>query len=325
MLRDQLITLLACPLDRSSVRLHEETLICERGHSFPIEQGVPIFTDAVRREAVPQNMAPVRRAPRRNGFVDSFVDDWLVNTNGNLYAHARGNLTRYPIPHWPISATADQIVLDVGCSWGRWSVAAARAGLIPIGMDVHIDALAAAGRVSRQLGVDANFICGDIEKLPLRSKSVDLVFSYSVLQHIEKAKVTRFFAEAARVLKPGGLCLVQLPNVFGIYSICRQAKRGFREARPGTFEVRYWTRSAIRRALENAGLRDLQFRVDGFFSQNARRSDLDLLSPLGKLIVRASGAAGRAADRVPLLARIADSLWVQGQSSAGGVSAEAET
>lgn len=315
MLSEQLTTVLACPLDRSNLRVREETLVCEQGHIFLVEEGVPIFTDNVRRESVPRNMEPSRRDPRRDGSIDAFVDDWLVNTNGNLYARARGKLKRYPIPRWPLPPAAGQIVLDVGCSWGRWSVAAARVGFSAIGMDVHMDALAAAGRVSRQLGADANFICGDIKVLPLRARSVDVVFSYSVLQHIDRVKVADFFCEVARVLKPGGLCLVQLPNAWGLYSILRQAKRGFRDAAPNTFEMRYWTRAGIRATIEKAGLRNLRLRADGFFSQNPQLSDLDLLSPSGKLIVLASHLGRKAADALPLLVRVADSLWVEANSS----------
>ncbi|MGD0840145.1 MAG: methyltransferase domain-containing protein [Candidatus Acidiferrales bacterium] len=314
MLSEQLTQVLGCPLDRSNLRIQDAALFCEQGHIFPVEDGIPIFTDVVRREPVPRNMEPTRRDPNQNGVVDPFVDDWLVNTNGNLYARARGKLQRYPIPRWPLSPGSGQTVLDVGCSWGRWSVAAARAGFNPVGLDVHIDALAAAARVSRQLGVNANFVCGDVETLPLRSHSVDVVFSYSVLQHIDRLKVIHFFQEAARVLKPGGLCLVQLPNAYGMYSIVRQAKRGFRDAPPNSFEMRYWTRAGIRRAIEEAGLRNLRLRADGFFTQNPQLSDLDLLSPAGKLIVLASHAGCKVANALPLLTHVADSVWVEAEA-----------
>jgi len=311
LIREQLTAILACPLDRGSLRAQGETLICGQGHAFPVEGGIPIFTDAVRREAVPKNMGASPRRPGQHGSIDAFVNDWVVNTNGNLYRGARGRLKRYPIPKWPLASAAGKIVVDVGSSWGRWSVAAARAGYFPVGLDVHIDALAAAQRVSRQLGVETAHVCGDVEVLPFRSGSVDVVFSYSVLQHIDRAKVMRFFAEAARVLKPGGVCLVQLPNSCGLYSIMRQAKRGFRDAAPGTFEMRYWTCGGIREAIEKAGLRDLRLRADGFFSQDPQLSDLDLLSPAGKLFVLASHSGRRMADALPPLVRLADSLWVE--------------
>lgn len=320
MICEELTHLLACPSDRSNLRASDGALVCERGHSFPVEDGIPVFTEAVRREPIPRNMQAVRRKPGQPSAVDAFVDDWLVNTNGNLYRSARGNLKRYPIPRWPLPSCAGKVVVDVGCSWGRWSIAAARAGFFPIGLDVHIDSLSAAKRVSRQLDAKACFVCGDVEVLPFRSGSVDVVFSYSVLQHIDRQKVARFFQEVSRVMKPGGLCLVQLPNAFGLYSFIRQAKRGFRDAAPGTFEMRYWTSAKIRQAIENAGLRDLQLRADGFFSQDPQLSDLDLLSPVGKLVVLASFAGQRIAEFVPPLTLLADSLWVQARSPSGNLS-----
>ena len=321
MLCEELTQFLACPSDRSNLRASNGALVCEHGHSFSVEDEIPVFTEAVRREPIPKNMEAVRRRSGQEAAVDAFVDDWLVNTNGNLYRGARGNLKRYPIPRWPLPPSPGKVVVDVGCSWGRWSIAAARAGFFPIGLDVHIDSLAAAKRVCRQLGAKAYFVCGDVEVLPFRSGSVDVVFSYSVLQHIDRTKVVRFFQEVSRVMKPGGLCLVQLPNAFGLYSFIRQAKRGFRDAAPGTFEMRYWTGAQIRQAIENAGLLDLQLRADGFFSQDPQLSDLDLLSPAGKMVVLASFAGQKIAEFVPALTRLADSLWVQARSPCGNFTA----
>ena len=247
--------------------------------------------------------------------MDPFVNDWIVNTNGNLYWSSRGKLLRYPIPRWPLPAGDGKTVIDVGCSWGRWSVAAARAGYCPVGVDVHLDALAAAGRVSKQLGVQADFVCSDADHLPFRSQSVDLVFSYSVLQHLERSTVLRFLGEVSRVLKPGGMCLVQLPNRFGVVSILQQLKRGFREARMGTFEMRYWSRREIAQAVEGAGLSTPRIRADGFLSQNPQTSDTDLLPANGKLIVSISEAGRWAAEIVPLLTYFADSLWIETQTA----------
>ena len=121
-------------------------------------------------------------------------------------------------------------MVEIGCSWGRWSIAAARGGFVPVGTDVHVDALAAAARVSQQLGARADFICCDAEHLSFQSGSVDFVFSYSVLQHLDKSKVRGIFQEISRVLRPGGVCLIQLPNAFGLLSVVQQLKCGFREA-----------------------------------------------------------------------------------------------
>ena len=317
LLDDNLLRILACPRDHSALTLYDGALICEQAHRFFLEEGIPIFAETPRREPIPLNIGPCPHfdgAESRGHAIDPFVNDWIVNTNGNLYWRARGRLPRYPIPNWPFGAGEGRLLVDIGCSWGRWSIAAARAGFAPIGVDVHVDALAAAERVSQQLGVHANYLCGDAERLPFRSGSVDFVFSYSVLQHLDKSKVMGSFQEISRILKPGGVCLVQLPNAFRLLSIAQQLKRGFREAKSGTFEMRYWTRAAIRQALEQAGFLNVAIRADGFFSQNPQLADMDLLSPAGKLIVLASYAGRKAADAFPFLTRAADSLWIEAQT-----------
>jgi len=256
-------------------------------------------------------MAPAELAPRDEA-IDPFVDHWLVNTHGNLYWRARGRLRRYPIPVWPHAAQGQgKVLLDVGCSWGRWSIAAARAGYRPIGVDVHLDALNAGRRVSRQVGATCDFVCASADRLPFRSASVDFVFSYSVLQHLDRETVRQFFREAGRVLKPQGICLVQLPNTIGPYNLIRRIRRGLLRTVPGPFEMRYWSRGRIRDAVQEAGLSQLKIRADGYFSQNPQLSDLDMLSPAGKLVVLTSYAGCKAASKVPFLTRFADSFWVE--------------
>lgn len=300
-------------MDRTPLRSEGEALVCTKNHRFNIENGVPVFAEHPRREPVPLNMPPCPATPT-NGtaqHIDDFVNDWIVNTNGNLYWRVRGRLPRYPIPNWPFGRGEGKRMLEIGCSWGRWCVAAARAGFRPIGMDVHIDALAAAMRVSKELHADADFICADADVLPVESRSIDLVFSYSVLQHIEKERVRHAFREIARVLRADGHCVIQLPNRLGPLSIIQQAKRGFREARRESFEMRYWSLREIRETLHEEGLRHVQIHTDGFFSQNPQISDLDLLAPTGKLIVLASYGLRKAADALPFLTRVADSVWVE--------------
>jgi SAM-dependent methyltransferase len=303
--------LLACPLDHSELRFTENRLECERRHSFAIEGGVPVFDAQPRRELHPRNMGPVETDPRSP--VDPFVNDWIVNTNGNLYWHLRGRLPRYPIPEWPFEPGKGRLFVDLGCGWGRWCFSAGRAGFTAVGFDVHLDGVQAAHRVSAQLAPEAAFICSEIDALPFRSGEVDVVFSYSVLQHVERSKVALILREAWRVLKPGGQILIQLPNKFGPVSLVQQIKRGFREARPGSFEMRYWSPSQIRQLARGSGFADMRLRADGFLSQNPQISDLDLLSLPGKLIVLLSYIGCKTSATVAPLIGIADSLWLQAQ------------
>jgi SAM-dependent methyltransferase/uncharacterized protein YbaR (Trm112 family) len=306
----ELRKILACPLDHARLQSVGGALICPSGHQFMIEAGIPVLTEHPRRELVPNNMGRCRRE-NEYSEIDSFVDDWLVNTNGNLYWKARGRLKRYPIPIWPSVVGKGKTLLDIGCGWGRWTMSASQAGFRSIGMDIHLDALLAAIRVAARIGAFSEYVCGDPETMPFLSATVDVVYSYSVFQHMEKEKVKSIFKEIFRILTPGGFCLIQLPNTFGMFNLMRQAQRGFRRPRPDSFEMRYWSLGELRQAIKLAGLSCLSTRADGFLSQNPQMSDLDLLSTTGKLIVRVSHLGCKAADVLPFLIRVADSWYIQ--------------
>jgi ubiquinone/menaquinone biosynthesis C-methylase UbiE len=166
------------------------------------------------------------------------VDDWLVNTNGNLYWKARGRLKRYSIPAWPSVAGENKVLLDIGCGWGWWTMSVSRAGLKSVGVDIHSDALSAAQRVTAQIGAASEYVCGDPRD-----------YAFFVREHVRCVFLQRFptpgkeedksiFKEILRILKPGGFCLIQLPNTFGIFNLVRQAIRGFRQAQSDSFEMR---------------------------------------------------------------------------------------
>jgi SAM-dependent methyltransferase len=299
----------ACPLHHSELQQKEGRLVCGQGHSFPIEAGVPIFAAHPRRELQPRNMPPC--APEPRSHVDPFVNDWIVNTNGNLYWSVRGRLPRYPVPLWPFEPGQGKLLVDLGCGWGRWCVAAARAGYLPLGLDVHLDAVQAAARIAPQLGHECSFACADLDALPFQDAQVGAVFSYSVLQHVEREKVRRALSEIWRILEPGGEVFLQLPNKYGPISLLQQLKRGFREAKPESFEMRYWSPSQIREMALAANFMGVQLNADGFLSQNPQISDVDLLPFHGRLVVRCSQVACKVAAVFPPLTAFADSVWLR--------------
>src|SRR5438874_7378524 len=82
-LQSSFLQLLACPQDHTRLRAEDNNLVCEHRHRFSVEEGIPILIDNPRREPTPRNMEPCHI--ELGASVDPFVNDWLVNTNGNLY------------------------------------------------------------------------------------------------------------------------------------------------------------------------------------------------------------------------------------------------
>ena len=179
-----------------------------------------------------------------------------------------------------------------------------------VGIEPNLSAVLAARRVARQLGEGATFVVGDGRTLPFRTESFDVVFSYSVIQHFSKVDARRTFGQIGRVLKRQGTCLIQMPNKLGVRSLYHQLRARFR--RPGVFDVRYWSPGELREAVQTR-IGPASLVVDGFFGLGVQPSDLDLLPPRFRLVVRASERLRALSQhrRLAWLAYLADSLYVQ--------------
>jgi 2-polyprenyl-3-methyl-5-hydroxy-6-metoxy-1,4-benzoquinol methylase len=312
--------LLACPRDHSALKVSGETIACAEGHEYPFVDGIPILVlDDVEPTqpgywAKPEQVAEARRRtaaapPIATGDeVDPYVAELIVGTHGRLYRRLAEGLSRYPIPDLPLPRGSGELLLDVGCNWGRWSLAAARAGYTPIGIDPSFEAISFAKRIAEQLGVDVRYVVADGRHLPFAPDSFDVVFSYSVLQHLSKADVRTSLRAIKAVLKPGGFSWIQMPNAFGALSIARLAQRRFSE---GTaFDVRYWRPAELRRTWSEC-IGPSTLSTDGFFTLNAQKADLDLLPAHLRWIVRVSEALKAASRRFWPLTLLADSVNVR--------------
>ncbi|HEY8371105.1 MAG TPA: arsenite methyltransferase [Thermodesulfobacteriota bacterium] len=99
-----------------------------------------------------------------------------------------------------------EVVLDLGSGGGIDVLLSARRvapGGKAYGLDMTDEMLALARENQRKAGVEnAEFLKGEIERIPLPDSSVDVIISNCVINL--SADKDRVFAEAFRVLKPGG-------------------------------------------------------------------------------------------------------------------------
>ena len=312
-------SLLACPRDGLDLAADDGGLGCAGGHRFPVVDGIPIL---LLEEADPtqpgywatqHEVHPAAELPAAADGIDEYVRLVLLGTGGNLYRAAGARLDRYPIPVFPCADGRGRVVVDVGSNWGRWCVAAARSGFRPIGVDPSLGAVRAARRVASQLGVEAAFAVADGRHLPFRAGSIEMVFSYSVLQHFSKEDARTCLRSVGRVLAPGGEALIQMAGSYGPWNLAKQARGGFREAT--RFDVRYWSPAELRVAFGDA-IGPASLLADGYFSLNPQTADLDLLTPMGRIVVTASGALCRLSRALPALVAVADSVYVHARKAA---------
>lgn len=335
---------LVCPRDHLPLAVEGESLRCPSGHAYPVVDGTPVMLlDDVQQTFPPAHASLERAAGRSAGddrapelyldtlgiseaekrgvielsarrpVVDPVVAYLVAATNGLMYRHLIGVLDDYPIPAIGLPPGHGELLLDVGCSWGRWTIAAQRRGYTAVGIDPSLGAVMAARRVARQLNLPIRFLVGDARHLPFAPSQFAVTHSYSVIQHFAKADAAQAAAEMGRVLVPGGRARVQMPTRFGIRCLYHQLRRGFGD---GTgFDVRYWTLPELRRVF-GAAIGKVDFEVDCYFGIGLQPSDAPLMSPGRRQVLHVSSALTSASTRVPALRWVADSVFVTAEKAA---------
>lgn len=325
---------LRCPLSGQRLNWHAERseLVSDAGHVYPVVDGVPVMLPpevaptlapmSASREAgsgdAPWYLSSVLLSEEEKAGILALIDSgrtevdpvaaYLVAaTNGVGYIHLIGKLKEYPIPEIRLPAGNGRLLLDVGCSWGRWCVAAARKGYSVVGMDPSLGAVMAARRITLSMGLKVRFVVGDARHLPFAGSVFDDVFSYSVIQHLSVQDATQSFEGIGRVLKPGGSTLIQMPTALGLRCLYNQMRRGFRE--PRGFEVRYWRIGTLREVVERL-VGPTKFTVDCFFGIGWQPTDAPMMPPLYRLIIRCSEFLRRSSRVFPPLLHAADSVYL---------------
>lgn len=102
-----------------------------------------------------------------------------------------------------LGSVEDEVVLDIGCGIGSNTALFAMSGAKVLGVDVNELSLKAAINQSKDLRVQNHclFIKSKSEALPIPDDSIDIIFSKSTIQYMDRA---RALEEYYRVLKPEG-------------------------------------------------------------------------------------------------------------------------
>ncbi len=113
-------------------------------------------------------------------------------------------------------------ILEVGAGTGRDSFYMSKDGAQLVLLDYSMNSL----KIIRQELPDVDRISavgGDAFALPFPDGSFDAVFHQGLLEHFREDAAKRLLEENVRVLKPGGLLVVDVPQRWHIYTVIKHA------------------------------------------------------------------------------------------------------
>lgn len=342
-----LLERICCPSSHSELTQRGNYLVSESGHKYPVVRGVPVLLSPrpgysigitalsldtaeshARGKYSGQFIETIAVTPKERAELESEFSGhpgilpWravaaklAAATNGRAFKGWQR--TAPPIPKIPIPQGDGGTLLDVGCSWGRWTIAAALHGYRSIGIDPSLGAVLAAKDRAREMGVDAQFVVGDARSLPFKKASIDGCWSFSVLQHLDRQDLPSAFAEISRITRSKSRLTVQMPCVHGpLNTIHRIRRRGRKEK---DFEVRYYSVSALRSALAKHW-EAVEVTPHCWFGIGLLECDLPHYGPIARNLLRMSEVLRNVSSRVPFIARTADSHYytaLRSQASPG--------
>ncbi|MHB1534000.1 MAG: class I SAM-dependent methyltransferase [Acidimicrobiales bacterium] len=196
---EELVSRLACPVDRSPLALSGRGVACPDGHRYQLgEHGY--------LEVAPPD-SPVLS-------IDSTASEYASHQESGgprtYEAYLRG---------W-LQAGRAQHVLDVGCGVGAIVDRMRRDGIDALGVDMR----GVADFWGERGGDPAAFVVGDGVALPFPDRAFDAVMALGVIEHVGtltghltlapdwRDQRRRFADELARITRAGGRILVACPN-----------------------------------------------------------------------------------------------------------------
>lgn len=120
-----------------------------------------------------------------------------------------------------ITTLAGKRVLEIGAGTGRDSFPLAEQGAAVVQLDYAENSLRILKRLAEESKLPVNIVGGDTFSLPFRDETFDVVFHQGLLEHFRKPVAERLLQENIRVLKQGGLLLVDVPQRWHSYTVAK--------------------------------------------------------------------------------------------------------
>src|SRR3954471_16144555 len=143
---------------------------------------------------------------RNRAMWDDYSDEYQAKHGDHLAASGGDAWGTTQIPESELRVLGDvagRDILELGCGAAQWSIALARLGAHPVGLDLSQRQLEHARRLMAEAGVDFPLVHASADAVPLPDASFDVAFCDHGAMSF--ADPYRTVPEVARLLRPGGL------------------------------------------------------------------------------------------------------------------------
>lgn len=249
------VALLAGAAGNAAANLVEHGLVHDRGVHLALYLGAALVW--IRRPPRP------RRLQSTGGFEESWKrllhstapDAWKAEVSSRRASRS----PLLEILNRALAGKKAPAVLELGCGPALDSLAISSPGARMIAVDQSPAALRLAAEAGRALGKEFRLLRADARRTGLPSGEFDLVFSQGLLEHFPDP--APLWDEMARLVKPGGALVVDVPQAFHPYTLTKTWRQWMRTW-PWGWETQY--RAAdLRAAGEERGLRWVRARGYG--------------------------------------------------------------
>lgn len=121
----------------------------------------------------------------------------------------------------PLTDLKGKRVLEIGAGTGRDSFTMTEYGALVVQLDYAEASLRILKRLAEEMKVESHIVAGDGFRMPFRDATFDIVFHQGLLEHFRRPEADRLLKENIRVLKRGGLLLVDVPQRYHIYTLAK--------------------------------------------------------------------------------------------------------
>jgi len=179
---------------------------------------------------------------------------WFDNADNTDMAFVRGQWDFMVHIGMPLSShivnPEDKTALEIGYGGGRILAAASKSFKKVIGIDIHNNGKLVKTELEQRGISNFELIKSDGSSIPVGDSKMDVVYSFIVLQHVEKFSIfKRYLEEAYRVLKPGGVSILYFGRKY-FFSAGRNSK------------ILYWVERVLEGAILCRGFKEFHADIN---------------------------------------------------------------